>query len=646
MSDLEERVSAALADGAEAAPGAGGLAAGARRRAAVRRRRRVAVGAVVAVLAVVVPLGVVRGLAGDDGTREVAAAGKGWKTISFDVDARADVPGGTLLVDVPEDWVELASGNRCQMFVRWGRPGSPNPCLQVEAMGFATERSLLDYATGPGLRSGGTEGSTWVGHVSLVEADVTVSTKDQQVAQRVLGSARLQDEQIPDLSPSWAEIQQEGLDFQVPATAAGNVEIVVDDVGEETDGSWRAVTELVDGRTVRVDAPTVALAQVISGSSRPATRLVGWTTVTLDDVSVDVPEDWSELDPAVCTNDRGAEVGPPRPQTSGIHPCDAATSVIVVSEDERDPDCCPAADLDRAVRVGGRLVIPQHVDDELARRILASARPEGTPAPQVAEWETVEVGEGYTADVPVGGAVQVSLSEADVDCVNPGGASRAYLRDDGRWAAGFCGDRYVDVVAPTQALADVVALSVRPGPDARWVPVTVESLELEVPSDWQRHECGANAVRFVPPGSPSCAIGESAGVLVVEQTTAGTRADLTDDYGVVQQADLTVAVNDVPFETVRRILASVRPEGTPLPDVATWRTVDGGNGVTAVVPGDPDVDVDVSGAIPSCREVAQQRATERPDGTWRVDLCRNRIVTITAPTQALADVVTLQLRGW
>ncbi len=65
MSDLETRLSEALARGADDAPVVPGLATAARRRARERRRARVAGAAALVVLAVGVPAAVV-GLGGDD----------------------------------------------------------------------------------------------------------------------------------------------------------------------------------------------------------------------------------------------------------------------------------------------------------------------------------------------------------------------------------------------------------------------------------------------------------------------------------------------------------------------------------------------------------------------------------------------------
>ncbi len=69
---FEDRLRAGLTYGADGAPSAAGLAAGARTRAGVRRRRRIAVGAAVAVALVAVPAAV---LAGGDGGRRAEDPG-------------------------------------------------------------------------------------------------------------------------------------------------------------------------------------------------------------------------------------------------------------------------------------------------------------------------------------------------------------------------------------------------------------------------------------------------------------------------------------------------------------------------------------------------------------------------------------------
>jgi hypothetical protein len=76
MSDLEQRLSDALADGAQGAPAPQGLAAAARLRARERRRARVAAGAAAAVLAIGVPTATVA-LRGDHGSDRVGPARQG-----------------------------------------------------------------------------------------------------------------------------------------------------------------------------------------------------------------------------------------------------------------------------------------------------------------------------------------------------------------------------------------------------------------------------------------------------------------------------------------------------------------------------------------------------------------------------------------
>ena len=120
---------------------------------------------------------------------------------------------------------------------------------------------------------------------------------------------------------------------------------------------------------------------------------------------------------------------------------------------------------------------------------------------------------------------------------------------------------------------------------------------------------------------------------------------LTGSSGSLTVGDRLVGVEGVSPEVARRILGSARPVGVPAPGVATWRTVDVGAGVTAVVPEDHRVHVMLRNGVPKC---ASERSPAQPtdDGRWVTGLCRNRIVTVTAPTQALADLVASQVEGY
>ena len=143
MNDFESRLTEALSSGAEQAPDADGLAAGARRRSRTRRRTRVAVGIGVVVAALVVPVGVLA-LGGDDAPDRVATdpadEPKGWHTVEHE----------GVLVDIPGGWHELDT-SKCEFgFVRFGPDGADACTFDHEGLGFYAS-ATFDPKHGPGV---------------------------------------------------------------------------------------------------------------------------------------------------------------------------------------------------------------------------------------------------------------------------------------------------------------------------------------------------------------------------------------------------------------------------------------------------------------------------------------------------------------
>ena len=209
MNDFETRLTEALTTGAEQAPDVDGLAARARRRSRTRRRTRVVVGVGVAVAALAVPVGVLA-LGGADSTDpdQVATdpsddAPAGWHTVEHE----------GVLVDVPPNWGRLDTAGCAFELVRFGPPGS-DPCgYDGQSLNFYGS-AIFDPAHGPGLRA---EDERWAGYVYTGDWAVYAAVDDQDRARRILGSAREEGQQAPDLSAGFRTETYNGLSIDVPA---------------------------------------------------------------------------------------------------------------------------------------------------------------------------------------------------------------------------------------------------------------------------------------------------------------------------------------------------------------------------------------------------------------------------------------------
>lgn len=285
MSDLETRVSAALTAGVASPPTTVGLAAGARRRLRRRRRTRAVVGGALAVLLVGVPVGL---LARDssssaDETVVDGAVVDGWRTVTYD----------GVSIDVPDAWQRLDMSSCEWELVQLG-PATADPCEQTEGVSFYGS-ATFDPSTGPGLR--GRSGYVGAGD------RVAYVTADPDVAWRVLASAREEGVTIPNLSYGSTVVAQGGLQVTVPVDQAGwsmrfadrpaprFPEVLPAERGEGWVGrAGRA------GESVLVEAPSQALAELITGSVTRAGADTGWRTVTWGDLALDVPAHWGEGD--------------------------------------------------------------------------------------------------------------------------------------------------------------------------------------------------------------------------------------------------------------------------------------------------------------------------------------------------------------
>lgn len=262
MSDLEQELTGALAQVAEDAPGAVGLADAARRRHRVRRQRRLALGGAAAAL-VVGASAVVWGAGGDDRATDPAddPAPDGWQTISQD-DVRAEVPADWQKVTCPD-----SPGSR------WAPP-APDPCGDWRGAGFFGS-ATFDPVQGPGVPQRSDDGTVG-GYVSAGSFVLSVSYDDPSLIRRILATARVDGQPAVDGS-TWVAFDRSPLRYEVPAWWG---------VGEDGDhGGYSVCSTLAKGqepgppdqvdpahvvvqasvgdRLVTVTAPTQAVAELV-----------------------------------------------------------------------------------------------------------------------------------------------------------------------------------------------------------------------------------------------------------------------------------------------------------------------------------------------------------------------------------------------
>jgi hypothetical protein len=212
MSDFETRLTEALASGADEAPEADRLVAGARTRAKTRRRTRYAVVVGAAVAALVVPVGVLA-LGGDDSSPGDRVATDPtddppaeWHTVEHD----------GVLVDVPGEWVRLDTSSCDSQEVRFA-PTDVDPCNYAEeGLAFFTSASY-DPAVAPGDIVEN-PGPAKFGYVRAEDWVVSVQTVGPVDVRRILGSVREAGQEAPDLSGGFRTESYGGLSVEVPAS--------------------------------------------------------------------------------------------------------------------------------------------------------------------------------------------------------------------------------------------------------------------------------------------------------------------------------------------------------------------------------------------------------------------------------------------
>ncbi len=287
MSDFEDRLGRALDAGAEDAPGVVGLAEGARSRARRRRRRTTAAAASFAVVAVALPVAMVAGggwgrtdraiepppAATPSSTEATGEATGGWHTVRYDGDPVNESGDGSVLIDVPADW-ELLDTSVCEYPVVRIGPENADPCEYQDSAALVGS-ATFDPNIGPGLRSTDEGGAS--GFVDAGRWAVLVASGDRDVVRRVLASARVPGEELPDLSGGWVTRAERGVSYELPASSARTSVVIrpaaTKDWGGAAyarplpDGGWQARLSTPDLAQVVVTAPTQALAELIASSA-------------------------------------------------------------------------------------------------------------------------------------------------------------------------------------------------------------------------------------------------------------------------------------------------------------------------------------------------------------------------------------------
>ena len=306
-----------------------------------------------------------------------------------------------------------------------------------------------------------------------------------------------------------------------------------------------------------------------------------WQTVTYEGdpvnesgdnrVLVDLPQGWERLDTSAC------EFAVPRFGLPANNPCEQASTLGFVGSSTYDSCCSPGLSGPEATSgdafAGSVVAYVDAPDHETARRILASVRLPGDPAPSET-WRTEDLG-AATVEVPDDDSVDVAVLL--VKTSDRAARTNAMVEPAGSWVSEVdpvVGTR-VRITAPTQALADVVASTVRPATGGGWHTVSYDgeaqdakgnAVTFEVPSGWDRLDsnlCRIAVPRFGPPGADPC---EDDTVVSFYDVAAAyddvPGLDGPDDTdGIKRLGDLVAYVDAPDHDTASRILESLRLAG-------------------------------------------------------------------------------------
>ncbi len=322
----------------------------------------------------------------------------------------------------------------------------------------------------------------------------------------------------------------------------------------------------------------------------PTTPSVDWRAARQGDVRADIPRDWESF---TCDFDGFTSdvFGPTEADacdfrnylafyaSATFDPMDGP-GVITDGDDARSSGYVYASDL--AVSVGTD-------DRDLTRRMLASARVEGSPEIDGSEWETLE-GVDLRVEVPVHWglgpnarlddyAVCAALGDRD----DPPGTDSQLGARTTWFESDYSDGRWISVSAPTQAVGELVLASVEttPGSDAvgcvpngfgdgaesdEWQQFEAQGVGFELPAGWAQRTCDGGMTPYGPTQADACDYRNSLSLygsaLFDPAYGPGIHMDTTDGMttwaGYVYAGEFAVYVITTDRQLTSSILDSVR----------------------------------------------------------------------------------------
>lgn len=496
MSDFEDRLGRALGEGAEDAPGAGGLADGARGRAQRRRARRAMAGAAAAVVAIAIPIAVVSARSGptERGTelppasalalpRVTCGGGPSWEVETMDGglpnavdDAEVRAAFAGVLREAPVDApiaIQEQGPERADYIVLASGGDSYTLGLRGWTINGPSRNAMTaDLKREP---DGSLRMTSW-GDCRRLEIVVAPDRILVEVTAPAGGVLRTTDAPVVMVTESDCTGGRDPSAFLgKPAVTEDSSRVVVNLTSEAIIGGADCPGNPSVPLTLSLDEP-IGDRELYDGGTFPPTpiKLAGpssstddeWQTVTYERdpnsesgdnrVLLDLPLSWEPL------GSRGCGFGLVTYGEPGLGCRGAAVRVYgEASLDYAGPALADDAQSSSGLVVTGEfVVIADGADYGTIRRVLASVRLPGDPAPSPT-WTTVWLGRDKV-DLPDDGSVTAEVA-------TPSGVERLPTRvatqnPDGTWSALVARGEgtAIHVIAPTQALADMVASTVRP----------------------------------------------------------------------------------------------------------------------------------------------------------------------------------------
>ncbi len=491
MSDFEDRVGRALGGGAEDAPAAHGLAAGARRRLRARRQRFAVAGVAVAVVAVVVPLAVIAGN-GPDGRDDrsgtdvinapspaaedplVTCGGEAsWPVSVMDSGLQGGLPAGiddaqvraVLARVLDDDWaaqpyVVLAADADALVIGTGDWSSEAGPARGAVLASFRVTKDERLEPTGTGgcrLEVAVPEGRDRV-EVTAPEGGVDASTTSPEVLVSEIECTSARDPRPYLGAPDVVETDDRVLVTLTSEASAG---------GDCPSNPRVPLTLQLDqplGDRQLYDAGTWPPTPI-----RVAPAAEQWQTIAQDHARAELPPGWHEVDCDFGGGDRSL-YGP-----TDVDPCEFGAYAAFYGGATYDAAQLPGvlghSEEDGEVRWSGYVYAGDWVlsaaspDRDLTLRILASARTDGQPVVVADRWAEGAAGDvewryptswGVDGDPNPSYGVEVTARPAGerVQQSPPEQLDEAHVR-----MYGDIGARRITVTAPSQAVAELVLSS-------------------------------------------------------------------------------------------------------------------------------------------------------------------------------------------